>query len=66
MSKPLGLTQQDYDELENPKPRGEGPVPLPPFTWQENLIAFIAFALLIWFTLFFYVAAQLCRIGNRK
>jgi len=67
--RPLGISQQDYDELEGfriPRPRGEEPSPLPPFTLWDKCLSLLAFAIALVLVLFLLVTAQLCRIGNRR
>jgi len=64
--KPMGLSQADYEELENPR-RAEEPVsPLPPLTmWEECLfVAACAFFLIL--VAFFYVSALLCRVATGR
>jgi hypothetical protein len=67
--RPLGLTQQDYDELEkveNPSRPAEPRSPLPPLTWWDKCLSLLAFAIALVLVLFLLVTAQLCRIGNRR
>jgi len=64
--KPMGLTQADYEELENPRPAAEPFSPLPPFTLWDKCLSLLAFALALVLVLFLYVAAHLCRMVSRK
>ena len=62
MSRPLGLTQQDYEELENPRRPAEERLPLPPLTWGESAMFSVACAIALVVVFFFFVYALLCRM----
>jgi hypothetical protein len=65
MSRPLGLSQADYDELENPS-RAAEPVFHPlVLTWWESTMWLTACALFTVCFAFLLVTAQLCRIGKK-
>jgi len=64
--KPMGLSQADYEELENPSRAAEPRFASPSLTWWEKSLCLLAFALALVLTTLLYVYAQLCRIGNRK
>lgn len=60
--RPLGLTQQDYEELENPSRAAEPVSPLPSLTWGEECLFVAACAFFLTLIAFFYVTALLCRM----
>ena len=68
MSRPLGLSQADYEELEKPRPRGEASLPFrpPSLTWWEQVLWLLLCAACLVLTSFLYVGAQLCKIGTRR
>lgn len=64
--KPLGLSQQDYDELENHGRAAEELSPLPSLTWYENVLFLMACAFFLSLIGFFYVSALLCRVATGR
>lgn len=64
--RPLGLSQQDYEELEFPRAPRKEKVHPPVFTWWESALFLGLCALFTVLFLFLCVTAQLCRIGNRR
>jgi hypothetical protein len=62
MSKPLGLSQQDYEELEKPRPAPEPLSPLPGLSLWDNCLWVIACLTFLVCLGFFFVTALLCRM----
>jgi len=62
MSRPLGLTQQDYDELEFPRRPAEPAAPPIVLTLWESALFFFACAACLGLVLAYCVSALLCRV----
>lgn len=60
--KPLGLTQQDYEELESPRQRGEAPSPVSVPTGWDKCPLWLLLTLSMVILLFLCVGALLCRV----
>jgi hypothetical protein len=62
MSKPLGLTQADYEELENPQPLRKEQLPFssPPVSWWEKCLLVLILAITVPIFFFLFVTAHVC------